>query len=78
MRPKSSRFQFTDARRLAHASALRRSNADPLTRALNDVIASRIEASIGRTVTKTSSNQRKARRARRQAWAAGDRLAFVA
>jgi hypothetical protein len=78
MRPKSSRFKFTDARRLAYANALRRSNPDHNIMDANNIIADRIIASIGHTVTKTSSNQGKRRRARRLAWAAGDRFAFAA
>jgi hypothetical protein len=77
-RPKPSRFQLSDAKRLAYAVELRTANASPLIQKLNDMHAAQIEASIGRTTTTSSSNQRKIRKARRQAWAAGDRLAFAA
>ncbi|CAB4163531.1 hypothetical protein UFOVP806_24 [uncultured Caudovirales phage] len=74
MRPKSSGFKFTDARRLAYANKLRANKPSPET----IFLAVKIESGIGRTTTKVTSNQRKRRHARRQAWAAGDRHAFAA
>ena len=71
-------FALTDARRLAYANQLRRANGGPLAQKLNDMRADAIEASIGKTTTKNTRNQRKIRKARRVSYANGHRFAFAA